>query len=78
MALLTRVGTVATTISTNEQGHTQVVYHSTPVVTFSSKFIVLNHGGWMTSTTKNRMNQASHQFNLGYTVYQKAFNWFVP
>ena len=27
--------------------------------------------------TKLRMNQASVQFNLGYTVYQQKGQWFV-
>ena len=77
MAQLSQVGRVSTTIHTNDQGQTQIIYHSTPVVTFNHKVIILNHGGWMTLTTKTRMNQTSKQFNLGFTVFQKDWNWFV-
>ena len=77
MGQVAQVGRVATTIHTNELGQTQVVYHSTPVVTFNHKVIILNTGGWMTATTKARMNQASNQFGLGYQVFQRNFDWFV-
>ena len=77
MAQQYQVGKTATTIHTNEQGQTQVIYHSTPVVCFTNKVIILNTGGWMTVTTKTRMNQASAQFNLGYRVMQRDYNWFV-
>ncbi len=77
MGQTSQIGRVATTVHTNEQGQTQVVYHSTAVVNFKHKLIVLNHGGWMTATTKTRMNQASNQLSLGYLVYQKDFDWFV-
>jgi hypothetical protein len=30
-----------------------------------------------TATTKLRMNQASNQFNLGFSVYQKDYRWYV-
>ena len=77
MAQQSQIGKTATTIHTTEQGQTQVIYHSTPVVSFNHKLIILNHGGWMTNTTRTRMNQASNQFNLGYTVFQKDWNWYV-
>ena len=56
---------------------TFVRYHNTDVVQFDSQYITLNTGGWETATTKLRMNQASNQFNLGFSVYQKDFQWFV-
>ncbi len=57
---------------------TAVRYHSTDVVRWSDKGkIILNHGGYMTYTTKARMNQASNQFKLGFDVFQKDFEWFV-
>ena len=55
MGQTSQIGRVATTVHTNEQGQTQVVYHSTAVVNFKHKLIVLNHGGWMTATTKTRI-----------------------
>lgn len=56
---------------------TSVIYHSTPVTSFNEKRIVLDTGGWSTNTTKERMNEASSEYNLGYTVYQKKFKWYA-
>jgi hypothetical protein len=39
--------------------------------------IGLNSGGYLTSSTKNHMMQASNQFDLGFSVYQKAGKWYV-
>jgi len=53
-------------------------YHKTCIV--QSKIdgaIRLHSGCWRTPTTKNAMNQASNQFNLGFCVYQRDFDWFV-
>lgn len=77
MAQQSQVGKTATTIHTTKEGQTQVIYHSTAVVSFNHKIIVLNHGGWMTPTTKTRMNQASNQFRLEYHVYQDNYTWYV-
>ena len=77
MAQLLRVGSHKTTIHVDSDGFTNVVYHSTAVVRFNTAVIILDSGGWRTLTTKTRMNQASNQFNLGYYVFQKDFEWFV-
>ena len=74
---ITEIGQHATTIATDEKGVTRVTYHQTAVVAFSNTLITLDSGGWQANTTKNRMNQASGQFNLKYRVWQKDFNWFV-
>ena len=58
-------------------GRITVVYHNTRVVDVAPEHIALDTGGWKTATTKLRMNQASTQFNLGYTVYQQKRQWFV-
>jgi hypothetical protein len=55
----------------------RVTYHRTPIVEWSSQFITLRSGGWQSVTTKRKMNQASHQFGLGYSVFQRDFEWFV-
>ena len=62
---------------TRHDGKITVRYHSTDVVVFDEKAITLNSGGWLTVTTKTRMNQASRQFDLGYHVFQKNSDWFV-
>ncbi len=71
-----RIGAHKTQVST-DQGVTRVRYHSTDVVKFDADEIVLNSGGWMTNTTKSRMNQTANEFRLGFTVSQKDFIWYV-
>jgi hypothetical protein len=61
----------------SEEGYTKVVYHSTCVVKWNQERIILDSGKWQTATTKTRMNQASNQFDLGYRVFQKDYEWFV-
>ena len=58
-------------------GCTVVQYRGTLVVSFDDDTIELDSGGWRTVTTKLRMNQASNQYDLGYQVFQKDFEWFV-
>lgn len=60
-----------------ENGMTEVIYHGTKVVTFDSTWISLNTGGYRTKTTKDRMNQVSNQFGLGYKVKQVQGEWIV-
>ena len=66
----------ATTIQTTDN-LTRVTYHSTDIVAFNDSMIVLNSGGWKTVTTKRKMNQASVQFELGFSVFQDKGEWFV-
>ena len=54
-----------------------VKYHDTNVVTFNNNSIVLNTGGWTSNTTIKRMNETSNQFDLGFGVFQKNWEWFV-
>lgn len=78
MGQQTRIGRVATSIRREQDGTLKVTYHSTPVVTvFPNGRIDLNHGGWMSATTKTRMNQASNELGLGFSVWQKNFEWFI-
>ena len=76
------IGTHRTTCSTipdNESNRVlMVTYHSTPVVkVINDRYVVLNNGGYYTSTTKRRMNQASLQYSLGFQVYQVNYEWYV-
>ena len=68
-------GVATSVVCTN--GRITVVYHNTMVVDVTPEHITLDTGGWKTATTKLRMNQASAQFNLGYSVYQQKGQWFV-
>jgi hypothetical protein len=48
--------------------------HDTNILVFDADHVTLNSGGWLSQTTKDRMNQY-----LPYQVriIQKNFNWFV-
>ena len=63
----------------SDNGTTKVILYSTKIVEWNHNrdSIILNNGGWMTVTTKKRMNQVAEQFDLGFTVYQKDFEWYV-
>lgn len=60
-----------------QDGKTVVTYQATAIVSWDDKTITLNHGGWKTVTTKRKMVQAANQFNLGYGIRQKDYEWFV-
>ena len=66
-----------TTIS--QHGDNVVVrLHSTDVVTFDTRGnVILRTGGYYTSTTKRRMNEASEHFGLGFRVIQRSKQWRV-
>ena len=76
MSQIHTIGKYATNISRHGE-NTIVTYHSTPVVCFDNQAVLLSTDGWKTATTKLRMNQASNEFNLGFSVYQKDYEWFV-
>ncbi len=74
------------TVPLNRKGHTNIFgqdgftvvkLYATDVVKFNDSTIILNSGGWLTATTKQRMKQASKDFQLGFNVYQEKGNWFV-
>jgi hypothetical protein len=78
MSQQSKIGKHATKVT--KDGTTSTVrYWSTDVVTvnWDTGIITLNTGGWWTTTTKLRMNQASREWGLGYQVYQANFDWFV-
>lgn len=78
MSQTSKIGKTATKVIKDNDGLIRVRYHNTDVVTVSPNgSIALDSGGWWTATTKLRMNQASNQLNLGFSVYQEKVNWFV-
>jgi hypothetical protein len=76
MTQQTTIGTHKTKIY-REGEYTKVKYYNTDVVSFNDEEIILKTGGYKTKTTKTRMNQTSRQFNLGFNVYQKNWEWYV-
>lgn len=77
MPRMDKLSNYRTTIHSDADGWSHVVYVKTPIVSWNDGTIILNSGGWKTVTTKRKMNQASNQFALGFGVYQKARSWFV-
>jgi len=68
-----------TKVYTDEDGIINVVYHNTVVISIDQKKlkITLNNGGWKTNTTKNRINQAAREYNLGFKIHQINYAWYV-
>lgn len=66
----------ATTVIADGE-HTACIYHQTKVVRWNDNEIILDAGGYFTTTTKTRMNEVSEHYGLGFSVFQKDGNWFV-
>ena len=64
---------------THEHGEdfTVVRLHSSDIVKFNDSRVILDADGWYTVTTKQRMNQAAREYNLGFWVYQKDRVWYL-
>jgi len=76
MVQLNKVGRANTKII-NDGKFTIIHVHQTDVVKFNNKKIILDTGGWKTQMTKNRMNQASNQYDLYYYVHNIRGEWVV-
>ena len=71
-------GKVATKIEVDDDGTVNVRYHNTIILKKSNDGnVILNTGGWNTTTTKRRMNQASELYDLDFYVYQRNHEWYV-
>tara|TARA_R110002020_G_scaffold467856_5_gene691720 strand:- start:270 stop:710 length:441 start_codon:yes stop_codon:yes gene_type:complete len=77
MGNLKQIGGWKTNVYTDDNGYKCVKYHDTDVVKFNADYIILNHNGWVTDTTKKRMNQASDEYDLGFRVSQRKGQWYV-
>lgn len=67
----------ATTVFPDGEGAQACVYHQTKVVRWDDSTVTLNSGGYQSATTKTRMNEVARHYGLGYSVFQKDFEWFV-
>lgn len=76
MGQMNRIPSNNTTIATTG-GITRVTLHGTCVVEFDAVRITLRTGGYDTVTTRARMNQASNQFGLGYSVARDKGRTYV-
>lgn len=72
-----KLSTYKTKVVLNPYGLSTVKYRDTFIVFWTDESVKLISGGYETVTTKRKMNQASHQFDLGYSVYQTKWEWRV-
>ena len=72
-----KLSTYKTAWTEDANGVGSVIYTNTIIVSWDNDTITLRSGGWETVTTKRKMNQASHQFGLGFGVYQRDHVWLV-
>lgn len=71
-----RLFTRTTRIGRHE-GDQAVYFHDTPVVTWTEHKITLRTGGYLTPSTKMKMNQVSREFALDFHVFQEDRVWYV-
>lgn len=72
-----KIGTHRTVILGNTSGF-EVIYHNTVVFRMANGVVSLDTGGYFTSTTKRRMNQALGQFAPPHlAVLQKRGEWYL-
>lgn len=78
MPTMHKLSSYRTTVAPAADGGTEVTYAETKIVhVHPDRSVTLRNGGYSTVTTKRKMNQAANQFGLGFSVWQKAFDWFV-
>ncbi|HMN10696.1 MAG TPA: hypothetical protein PKD55_00055 [Bellilinea sp.] len=66
----------STRVQARENG-IAVRYHNTDVVLYTERGITLNSGGWYTSTTKARINDALNALPGFIRVYQEKGVWYL-
>jgi len=77
MGQMSKVGRKATKVGVNkDKSIISVKYHQTEVVHVENNIVTLNNGGYLTVTTKARMNQTAMEFGLNFNVYQNKYDWF--
>jgi hypothetical protein len=77
--------TLRATTVTELDGMQACIYHQTAVVKWDDKRVILDSGGFRPHnsrrdpgrTTKERMNQVSFEYKLGFDVWQVNYKWYV-
>lgn len=77
MTRMNQLSSYKTTVAAGEDGLTRVTYHRTAIVTWGEGVLRLATGGWDSVTTRRKMNQASQQFRLGFSVYRDRGESYV-
>lgn len=65
-----------TTVSFHD-GETICTLHSTVIARLKNGTVTLNSGGWLTVTTKKRMNEFLREYDIPASVYQKRGTWYL-
>jgi len=61
----------------SEGGYTIVKLYDTDILKINSDEIILNSGGFLTKSTKDRLNDFSKEKGLEYNVFQRDKVWYV-
>jgi len=69
--------TLNNTMVYTEDGKTNVKHFQTVIVSFDEKIVTLRNNGYLTYTTKLRLNQTASEFGLPFDVFQKNRQWFI-
>ena len=67
-----------TRVEKDDEGNISVYLHNNRI-TFVDKFgdLWLSSCGWLTNTTKSRLNAVLDTFLHGASIFQKDFQWYV-
>lgn len=68
---------VETYLWTDREGNTHLKLHNTVVASFNDQWITLRTGGWDTKLTRGRIEWASQNFDLGFSIYRDHGDTFV-
>lgn len=68
MPRLNKISSHNTTVAPRPDGSVVVTLHRTEIVKVFPDRVELDTGGWLTTTTMTRMNQACNELNLGFSV----------
>ena len=77
MAQTTKLTNYKSSFDYDANGHLVIKCHKTIIVDVGQHNTTLKTGGCKTKKTKDDMNRASSQFNLGFKVFQKKRAWYV-
>ena len=51
--------------------------HGNKIAQLDQGMMFITSAGWMTTTTKSRLNALLRQFSPGSSIAQKSFEWFL-
>ena len=67
-----------TTVKHGWDNEADVYLHGNHIATVTDNDLTLySGGGWLTNTTKSRLNALIEEFSFKGAIFQKNFNWYV-